>query len=250
MQLRQTALPAAGRARDEQMRHLAEVAEDRAAGDVFAERHVQRRNRAALRQRLPGSREIATIETVAFGISIPTADLPGIGASMRTEVAASASARSSASDADARDLHAAFGLELVARDRRSALDVHDLRADAEATRACLRACARGSTRRPSAPAADRRARDPAGDMHGARPAVRTLRSARRRGLRVRPRPLLPRRRRLRSRLHPLHRSRPRRRRRHPSSSSSSPSKSPSSSGSTRDCGAGATGGAGDASAAS
>ncbi len=42
--------------------------------------------------------EMATIETVALGTSIPTADLPGMGASMRTAVAASASAMSSASD--------------------------------------------------------------------------------------------------------------------------------------------------------
>ena len=63
---------------------------------------------------------------------MPTADFPGIGASMRTLVAASASARSSASDGDARNLDAALGLELVTRDRRAALDVHDLRADAEA----------------------------------------------------------------------------------------------------------------------
>jgi len=42
---------------------------------------------------------IETTETVRFGTSMPTADLPGIGASMRTVVAASASAMSSASDA-------------------------------------------------------------------------------------------------------------------------------------------------------
>ena len=42
---------------------------------------------------------IATTLIVALGTSMPTADLPGIGASMRTEVAASASARSSASEA-------------------------------------------------------------------------------------------------------------------------------------------------------
>ena len=75
---------------------------------------------------------IATIATVRFGISMPTADFPGIGASMRTLVAASASARSSASDGDSRNLDAALGLELVARDRRPALDVRNLRADAEA----------------------------------------------------------------------------------------------------------------------
>ena len=62
---------------------------------------------------------------------MPTADLPGIGASMRTLVAASASARSSDKRRDVRNFHAAFGFELVARNRRTALDVHHLRADAE-----------------------------------------------------------------------------------------------------------------------
>ena len=44
-------LAAAGRAGNEQMRHLAKVAVDRAAGDVFAQRHVQGRDRAARRHR-------------------------------------------------------------------------------------------------------------------------------------------------------------------------------------------------------
>ena len=46
------ALAAAGGARDEQVRHLAEVAEDGTSRDVFAERHLQRCARAARRKRL------------------------------------------------------------------------------------------------------------------------------------------------------------------------------------------------------
>ena len=56
---------------------------------------------------------------------------------MRTLVAASASARSSASDAMREIFTPRSGLELVARDRGPALDVHHLRADAEAPQRVL-----------------------------------------------------------------------------------------------------------------
>ena len=88
-------LARAGRAGDQQVRHLGQVGADRAARDVLAEPDGERRpvRRAAGWKTSPR----CTIRRRAFGTSMPTACLPGIGARMRMSAAASAYARSSLS---------------------------------------------------------------------------------------------------------------------------------------------------------
>ena len=67
-----------------------------------------------------------------FGISMPTALLPGIGASMRSVRAARAIARSSDERLDAADLDVRRGLDLVLGDDRPGVAPDDLRLDLEA----------------------------------------------------------------------------------------------------------------------
>ena len=67
-----------------------------------------------------------------LGISMPTALLPGIGASIRRERAASAIARSSASASIRLTLTSGVGLDLVLGHDRARVAADDLGRDAEA----------------------------------------------------------------------------------------------------------------------
>ena len=62
----------------------------RAAVDVLAERHGQRVGRLASPPSIGGCRRASRSRGALFGTSTPIADLPGIGAMMRTSGVASA----------------------------------------------------------------------------------------------------------------------------------------------------------------
>ena len=77
-------------------------------------------------------RRRATMLKSLFGISMPTALLPGIGASIRSERAARAIARSSDEALDPADLDVGRRLDLVLGHDRAALRADDLGRDPEA----------------------------------------------------------------------------------------------------------------------
>ena len=77
-------------------------------------------------------RRRATTLKSLFGISMPTALLPGIGASIRSDRAASAIARSSDRRLDPADLDVRRRLDLVLGDDRARVAPHDLGRDPEA----------------------------------------------------------------------------------------------------------------------
>ena len=97
------ALAGPGRAGDQQVRHLGQVANDVAAVDVAPERDRQLVLAPVNVADSSVSRN-PTVATFAFGISIPTRAMPGTGASMRMLGAASASARSFCSSVIRRTL--------------------------------------------------------------------------------------------------------------------------------------------------
>ena len=83
-------LPGAGGAGDEQVGHLGEVGDDVAALDVLADAHDHRVLVAAGRLAAQHVAEADTFSRSAFGISMPIADLPGMGLRMRTSAEATA----------------------------------------------------------------------------------------------------------------------------------------------------------------
>jgi hypothetical protein len=72
-----------------------------------------------------------TLVFTVLGTSMPTEDLPGIGASTLSRSALRAAARSVGERGDLFQLHAGGWVQLVARDRRAARDVAGEDLDAE-----------------------------------------------------------------------------------------------------------------------
>ena len=106
------------------MRHFAEVCHRYLTGNVAAKRHV-RGFFEVIKLFDSTSSRMRTMVFTLFGTSMPTAALPGIGASMRTPVAARFIARSSASVRDLADFHTAAGCTSYARNSRAAANIEN-----------------------------------------------------------------------------------------------------------------------------
>ena len=108
-------LAGAGRAGDQDVRHLGEVGADESALDVLAQPDEHRVVVARGRERMTSPR--ATFSRSVLGISMPMADLPGIGDRIRTS-ARQPRRRCSWTAGDPLDLDGRAELDLVARDGR------------------------------------------------------------------------------------------------------------------------------------
>ena len=88
------AFAAAGRAGDEQMRHLREIGDDGFAVNIFAERERELRGSLPFQSSDCKSSRSVTLTLRLFASSMPTVSLPGIGARMLIRSARVARARS------------------------------------------------------------------------------------------------------------------------------------------------------------
>jgi hypothetical protein len=87
-------LARAGSAGNKRVRHLGDVGKERAAGNVAAQALPKAAWRVLLNSGDSSKRAQPTVTLAELGTSMPTSDLPGIGASMRMPpLAASASSR-------------------------------------------------------------------------------------------------------------------------------------------------------------
>ena len=139
--VQEDALARAGRARDEQVRHLARGPS--VTGLPKMSLPIATVSTRPSPRKLSDSSDLAQIDDVALAGWAPRSrprTCPGIGAMMRIEIARSASARSSDRFDDAVDLDPRRRLELVHRDHGTGVHLHD----AARTPRSRRASSRGS----------------------------------------------------------------------------------------------------------
>ena len=116
---------------DQKVGHFRQVRHDHLASDILS---YGKRQPGGMTLKLLAFQKVSEVNRTVdslLGTSMPTADFPGIGASIRISAAARLSLISSASANNPADLYALLRMELIPGNRRAAADIGDGNAHAK-----------------------------------------------------------------------------------------------------------------------